>query len=69
MKKMEVRFMLPEKLYKEVEEFAGARGERVGVFSRHIFVDAFSGIKREEARQDAILAGAIFSASEDGKEG
>jgi hypothetical protein len=70
MKKMvEVRFRLPEKLHKEIEEFAEARGERVGIFARHIFVDAYSEIKREETRKDAILAGAVFPDSEDGKKG
>jgi hypothetical protein len=70
MKKMvEVRFRLPEKLYEDIEEFAGVRGERVGIFARHVFVDAYSEIKREEARKDAILAGSVFPSSEEGEKG
>ncbi len=68
MKKMlEVRFKLPEKLHKEIEEFAGARGERVGIFARHVFVDAYTEIKREEARKEAVLVGAVFPSSGDEK--
>lgn len=61
---IEVRFRLPEKLYSEIEQYSGERGERVGIFARHIFVDAYLDLRREQAIKDAMLAGAVFPDTE-----